>query len=254
MRQPGRLVDLHAHAVTQAVAEVLALAGRLDHRPGGGVDLAAAGAGPDGLQTGQLGREDQLVDLARLGARARRRRRCGCSPSSSRRARHPSRSPPARPRPTCDVAGAGVGQRTVGAGGDDRVKRRPLGSLGAHRRARASTASSRSVRPASPRSSSCVSAASAAAVAARIRSISSGSLTARRRSTRPPAADQLHPPGSSSRSRACWRTVTSASSKPSRSSPAGSASGTPSSSSCAALAALVARRPRPRPARRSESR
>ena len=64
LRQPRRLVDLEADAVTETVAELLAVAGGVDHRAGDGVDLAAAGPGPDGLEAGQLG----------LAARARRPR------------------------------------------------------------------------------------------------------------------------------------------------------------------------------------
>ena len=45
LREPRRLVDLEPDAVAEAVAEVLAVAGGLDHRARDGVDLAAAGAG-----------------------------------------------------------------------------------------------------------------------------------------------------------------------------------------------------------------
>ena len=57
-------MDLQAHAVPEAVHEVLAVAGGLDHRAGRPVHLARLGAGPHRLPAGGLGAADELVELA----------------------------------------------------------------------------------------------------------------------------------------------------------------------------------------------
>ena len=63
--EPRRLVDLEPDAVAEPVAEVLAVAARRSITPRAtGVDLAAARAGGDALEPGELGSRHELVDLA----------------------------------------------------------------------------------------------------------------------------------------------------------------------------------------------
>src|SRR5438105_2567228 len=73
--QAGALVDLDADPVPEAVAEMLAVAPSVDHRPCHGVDLATAGARLHRLDTGELGAEHQLVDVPRLRPGLPRRER-----------------------------------------------------------------------------------------------------------------------------------------------------------------------------------
>ena len=58
-RQPGSLVDLQPDPVAEAVAELIAAPGRLDHLAGGGVHLPARGPRGDGREAALLGIEDQ---------------------------------------------------------------------------------------------------------------------------------------------------------------------------------------------------
>ena len=74
--EAGRLVDLEPDAVTGAVAELLAVAGRRDHGARGRVDVVAAvGAGAHGGKAGELGLEHDVVEAAVLLRRRGRRRR-----------------------------------------------------------------------------------------------------------------------------------------------------------------------------------
>ena len=71
-------MDLEAHAVAGAVAEVVAVAARGDDAAAGGVDVVAAvGAAAHGRESGHLGGVDQGVHLAQL-----RRRLTGCERTS----------------------------------------------------------------------------------------------------------------------------------------------------------------------------
>src|SRR5487761_1045566 len=62
--QHRRLVDLQAHAVPEAVLEVLGVPGRLDHLAGGGVHGARLRAWLDRLHAGPLRLRDEVVDVA----------------------------------------------------------------------------------------------------------------------------------------------------------------------------------------------
>ena len=65
----GGLVDLEADAVSRAVPEALAVAGRLDHGARRRVDVVAAvSAGAHGGEAGELRLEDDVVDAAQLCA------------------------------------------------------------------------------------------------------------------------------------------------------------------------------------------
>ena len=64
--QPRRLVDLNAHPVAEAMAEVVAVAGDVDDDARGRVDLAPIRARDDRVQSRELGGADDLVDLARV--------------------------------------------------------------------------------------------------------------------------------------------------------------------------------------------
>src|SRR5271166_6769901 len=64
-REPGGLVDLHPHAVSEAVPEVLPVALPLYYRPSDGVEIAPARTRPDGGERLLLGGEDDLVDPPR---------------------------------------------------------------------------------------------------------------------------------------------------------------------------------------------
>src|SRR6201995_63315 len=63
LRHARRLVDLQPHAMPQAVPEVLAVARGGDDLARRRVGLAAARPGADGVQSGQLGLADEVVDL-----------------------------------------------------------------------------------------------------------------------------------------------------------------------------------------------
>src|SRR5204863_4398228 len=71
--EPGSLVELQADAVAEAVAEVLAVAGRIDDVARDRVDLAALGTRAHGVQRGDLGAENEVVGLLELV----RERPCG---------------------------------------------------------------------------------------------------------------------------------------------------------------------------------
>ena len=62
----GPLVDLHPHAVAEAVAEVRAVAGAVDDVSGGLVHVVAGGAGPGGGDARQLGLQHRVIDPAHL--------------------------------------------------------------------------------------------------------------------------------------------------------------------------------------------
>ena len=59
----GGLVNFHAHAVAEAVAEIGTVTGVLDDLPGGGVHVVAGGAGLGGGDARQLGLQHDVVDL-----------------------------------------------------------------------------------------------------------------------------------------------------------------------------------------------
>src|SRR3979411_2123922 len=59
-------MDLHADAVAETVAEMLALAALLDHLPRDSVNLAPAGAAEQGRKPSLLGAQHELVDLTGL--------------------------------------------------------------------------------------------------------------------------------------------------------------------------------------------
>src|SRR5215211_5182919 len=67
LSQPRRLVDLDSHAVSQAVAELVAVSGRRDHVAGHRVELLASNPGSYRREAGPLRLEHELVDLARAG-------------------------------------------------------------------------------------------------------------------------------------------------------------------------------------------
>ena len=222
LRQPWCLVDLDADAVPEPVAEVLALA-RPDRSPRAPRSRPRARPRParTACSAGELGLEHELVDRARVLGRGSRSPPCACSPSSSRRAPRPSRSRPARRARSATSRGWAWGSAPCGPAATIVSKLTAAG-----RRAGACRAPARS-----PARARCAPPAHLEAAArtrrrrARWRpgsaSTSSGSLTARSRSTRPVTPTSSTRAGSSSRSRACWRTDVWASSKPSRSSPSG---------------------------------
>src|SRR5690348_16348896 len=94
----------------------------LDHPPSDGVDLAAADVGPDRPHAGSLSIEDQLVDLASLAFEI-----AGGDSARAVRAVTVDLRPPIDHHQLAggnlDVAGTGVGQRTLGTEGHDRIKR-----------------------------------------------------------------------------------------------------------------------------------
>ena len=66
-RPVGRdVVHLEAHRMAGAVDEGVSVAGLLDDRPGGRVDVGVGGARRGGGDAGQFGLQDYLVDLALL--------------------------------------------------------------------------------------------------------------------------------------------------------------------------------------------
>src|SRR5690606_10255146 len=62
-RQARALVDLQPDAVTETVAEMVAVTGGGDDLPGGGVDLPAGAPRPDRGKTGFLSPEHQVINL-----------------------------------------------------------------------------------------------------------------------------------------------------------------------------------------------
>ena len=125
-------MDLQPDAVAEAVAEVLALPGRLDQVACDRVDLFAVRPRPDRGERLFLGGEDELVDLPRargdpLSGRVRAR--------AVRAVALVQRAPVDRDQHVLtDLACArrGVRQGAVRAGGDDRGKARALGAEAAH--------------------------------------------------------------------------------------------------------------------------
>ena len=126
--QPRPLVHLQPHAVAEAVAEALAVAGASISVARHGVDRRGTPAPARTRRERLLLRvAHQLVDLRGRRRPAGRWRTCACSPSSSRRARAPQSTTTSVPARDLDVARLGVRQRAVGARGDDRRERRLLG-------------------------------------------------------------------------------------------------------------------------------
>ena len=69
LAEVGRFVDVEPQAVTQPVAEPLAIAGGGDEVASDGIDLGARLTGPAGLDGGELRVEDDLIDLGDLGGK-----------------------------------------------------------------------------------------------------------------------------------------------------------------------------------------
>ena len=216
--------------MAEPVAEVLAVARGLDHRARHCVDLATAGAGVDRIDARQLGLQHELVDLAGLVARLAGRDRARAVRAVAVELGAPV-DHDHLPRPDLDVAWLGVRQRPVRPGGDDRVERRPLSALLAHRpleRVGELTLGPPDEPLVDDLRKRCVGGGGRRADPRDL----IGVLDARRRSTSPPAATSSTRSGSSSRSATCWRTVTLASSNPSRISPSGISPSSTSNSSC----------------------
>ena len=118
------------HAVYSAWA-VFQAAGGVDHRAGDSVHLLARGSGPHRPESRELGVQHQRIDLHGLtvefagghGAGAVR----AVSVELGAPVDHHERS-----GADLDVAGLGMRQGAVGAGGDDRLEARPLRSGQAH--------------------------------------------------------------------------------------------------------------------------
>ena len=225
-----------------------------DQRARDAVDVDAGSAGANCLETAQLGREDERVDLLSPLAELARWRRSACSPSSSRRAPRPSRSRPARR--------SRWGPRAAGRAATRRARRRRRSCRSSARWAPSSrmwfssaSATSRSVRPTRPSASNRSSASSASMLAARIRSTSSGSLIARSPSTRPLPDTSSTRSSSSSRSRRVRRhRHVSRPRSPAAPSRRAAAHRSPRADPAAPGGGRTRHRPRRRPARRSGSR
>ena len=91
-RQAGRLVDLHADPMAEAMAELLPVPRRLDDRPRDPVQSPPGDPRPQRHERALLGPQDELVDVRLLVGDASGRERPACSPSSNRPAALPSRS------------------------------------------------------------------------------------------------------------------------------------------------------------------
>ena len=215
LREPRPLVHLEADAVAERVAEVLAVAGVVDHLAGDGCRRPRPST-PAAIASSAASWAcaDDLVDVARLLARARRWRRCGCRRSSSRRASRPCRRRPARrgrsrARPARRAAGRRWGRRRRSPG--TRGRRRARGSALRRRGRRRARCARRGRARGLQRQTS-----SASFEAAAIAASSSSSLTRRSSSTAPPAATGSTPSASFSFSFSSIRTAIWSSSKPTR--------------------------------------
>src|SRR5205823_12829609 len=117
--QARLLVNLEPDPVAEAVAELVAVAGLLDHRPRDRVDLPSSRPGAHRVQAGLLGALDERVDLARLPVELPR----GDRPRAVRAVALDLRAPvdhEQRAGRDLDVARLGVGQCAVRTDRDDR--------------------------------------------------------------------------------------------------------------------------------------
>ena len=143
-------MDLEPDAVAQAMAEVLAVARRVDDLARHGIDLAAGRPRTDRVQRLPLRLQHDLVDreLFRAGQRAGGEA-CACSRSSSRPAARPQSMTTSVPAGISTSRGSACGSAPCSPAtiGGNEAACAPMRRMVNSR----SSATSRSVRPASPR-------------------------------------------------------------------------------------------------------
>ena len=222
-REPRRLVDLQAHAVAEAVAEVLAVARPLDDLARDRVDLASAAARAHRAQAGELRAQDELVDLAiRIGQPLAGRERPRAVRAVAARASAPQSIVTSVSRAIATSRASACGNAECGPAATIEGK---LGAL-APEAAHAQLEVDRDVALGAPDEAAFEHAPQRLVGELRrrrrMRSSSAASLSSRRPSTSPAAGDQLPALPQSSRRRRCCLTVSVASSNPRRPPPAAS--------------------------------